>query len=89
MNELVKVESNKIKLLDKITKQEEKNEVLGYVLDKGKYDINYVIKILQIILEQCEIMRFSPRDLQFTLSQSLKRLLAMLIVERNQDNTKK
>ena len=61
---------------------EEPNNLFGNVLNKGKYDINYVICLLRTILDQCNAMRRNPRDFQFTLQQSLLRLLAMLEVER-------
>lgn len=59
------------------------NEFLRYTLPKGRYDINYSIQLLSIILEKCEQEKMSPRDLQFSLCHSIKKLLAMLEVERN------
>lgn len=61
-----------------------KNQYLGHCLIKGKYDINYVITLLRIIMDQCYAMRLNPRDLQFTLWTSTQKLLAMLEVERDQ-----
>lgn len=60
------------------------NDFVGHSLEKGKYDINYVITLLQIIEKKCHEMQMQPRDLSFTLRESCKRLIAMLIVEKNQ-----
>ena len=65
------------------------NIVFGTTLEKGKYDINYTIKLLTTILNQCDRMRMNPRDFQFTLQQSLQRLLAMIVTERNDYNLRK
>lgn len=61
------------------------NEIYGHTLSKGKYDITYVITLLRIIHDQTEKMKLNPRDLSFTLTTSLKKLIAMLEVEREQD----
>lgn len=53
-------------------------------IPQGKYDINYVITLLRIILDKCNEMRMQPRDFQFTLQQSLLSLIGMLEVERDQ-----
>ncbi len=51
----------------------------------GKYDINYVIMLLRVILDKCNDMRHNPHDFQFTLQQSLLSLIGMLEVERDQN----
>lgn len=60
------------------------NNYFGNYLQKGKYDINYVINLLKIILQKCEQMKMNPKDLQFTLRTSTEKLLAMIEVERDQ-----
>jgi hypothetical protein len=52
-------------------------------LTKGKYDINYAINLLKIILNKCQ--GFPERDFKFSMQHSLKRLLAYLEVERDQN----
>ena len=52
-------------------------------LEHGKYDINYVITLLKIILNKCNAHLMSAKDLQFTLVQSLTKLIAMLETERD------
>ncbi len=64
--------------------KEERHELFKYSLPKGKYDINFVINMLRIIVEQCDKMKMTPRDIHFSLTQSIKRLIAMLEVERMQ-----
>jgi hypothetical protein len=60
------------------------NRYFGYYLEKGKYDIDYVINLLKIIMQKCEQMKMNPKDLQFTLWTSTQKLLSMLEVERDQ-----
>jgi|ERR1700690_3157831 hypothetical protein len=55
-------------------------------LNKNKYDIEYVITLLKFILDQCEEMKMNPRELQFSLVHSLKKMIAMLEVEKDQQN---
>ena len=55
---------------------------LSIYLPKGKYDINYVIALCKIIHGNCQTTPMS--DLGFTLSESLRRLIGMLEIERNQ-----
>lgn len=70
---------------DLLKSEDKMNSFLQYSLPKGKYDINYVINLLRIILDQCHKMKGSPRDLQFTLWISVQKLLSMLEVERDQN----
>jgi hypothetical protein len=60
------------------------NRYCDHYLEKGKYDIDYVINLLKIIMQKCEQMRMNPKDLQFTLWTSTQKLLSMLEVERDQ-----
>lgn len=60
-------------------------EFMKRTIHMGKYDINYVIGVLRIILDKCNEMRHKPQDFQFTLQQSLLSLIGMLEVERDQD----
>lgn len=62
------------------------NDFFKTKLEKGNYDINYVITLLKIIQNQNEKMKFNPRDFQFTLAQSLQKLICMLEVERDLKN---
>ena len=57
---------------------------LSRYLSKGKYDIDYVINLCKIIDSQCQSTPMS--NLGFTLSNSLRRLIAMLEVERDNYN---
>lgn len=52
-------------------------------LEKGKYDINYVITLLRIIEGKCEAGKLSPSDLRFSLQQSCKEMIAHLETERD------
>lgn len=49
-------------------------------LNTEKYDLNFIIGVLQIINERCHR---KDRDLAFTLSRNLERLLAFLEIERD------
>lgn len=53
-------------------------------LTKSKYDIHYAITLLKTILSKCDAHKLSPHDLHFTLTQSVRKMLAMLEVERDQ-----
>jgi hypothetical protein len=55
-----------------------------FALPFGQYDINFVITFCRILIDKIDRLKFNPRDLPFTLTQSLKKLLAMLEVERDQ-----
>lgn len=68
-----------------VTRLDNQNKFYGHSLEKGKYDINYVINILKIIVEKCEQLKMRPQDLAFTLTESCKRLIAMLEVEKMQN----
>lgn len=63
---------------------DERNEFFQHSLPKGKYNIHYTINLLRILLDQIEKIKMNPRDIAFTLSSSIKRLLAMLEVESEQ-----
>ena len=76
-----KEETQEIKV---IPETEHNQEFLHHTLKKGQYDINYTITVLRIILDKCHSMRMRPQELQFTLTQSIQRLLAMLEVEKMQ-----
>lgn len=64
----------------------ERHEFLRYSLPKGKYDINFVIQLLHIILDQADKNLLSPRDFHFSMKESCKRMLAMLEVEKDNSN---
>ena len=55
-----------------------------FALPFGQYDINFVITFCRILIDKIDRLKFNPRDLPFTLTQSLKKLLAMLEVEKDQ-----
>lgn len=65
---------------DKETTPIERNNTVR----KGKYDIHYVINLLRSIEDQCHKYRLNPSTLQFSLQNSLQRMIAMLEVERDQ-----
>jgi hypothetical protein len=67
-------------------KDYEKIDISRY-LSKGKYDIDYVISLCKVIDSQCKSVPMS--NLGFTLSDSLRRLIAMLEVERDNYNLSK
>jgi LytS/YehU family sensor histidine kinase len=62
--------------------REDKKEKL--TLDKSKYDIHFVINLIKTLIDQIERNKFNSSDIAFTLSYSLKKLLANLEVERDQ-----
>lgn len=49
-----------------------------------KYNIDYVIKLILILLDQIDKQKLSPQNLQWTLRHSLEKLLGFLEVEKNQ-----
>lgn len=53
------------------------------MLQHGKYDIHYVIKLLRVIEEKCHQYRLSPHDLRFSLQQSCQKLINFLEIERD------
>lgn len=53
-------------------------------LPKGKYDIHFVIQLLMVIHDKIESMKMNPKDIAFTMCDSLKRLIANLEVEKQQ-----
>lgn len=55
-----------------------------FALPFGQYDINFVITFCHILIDKINRFKCNPRDLPFTLTQSLKKLLAMLEVEKDQ-----
>ena len=69
----------------KLNRSSKNNEIFTNSLPKGKYDIHYVIKLLRIIHDKIESMKMSPRDIPFTMCDSMKRLIANLEVERDQN----
>lgn len=46
------------------------------------YDIDFSINLLRQIEAVVEKHKFNPKDLSFTLSHSLKKMIAMLEVEK-------
>lgn len=64
----------------------EENEFLDKKLQKGKYDIDYVLTLLKMIHLKCHEMRMNPRNLQTTLQDGCLRLIANIETER--DNPK-
>jgi hypothetical protein len=58
------------------------------MLPKDKYDIDYMISFCVILMRQIEKMKFNPKDLAFTLDDSLKRLYGYLMIEKNQLHAK-
>lgn len=66
----------------KITKKSHRE-----VLQKSKYDIDFVIRVLKDQLIVIEKERYRPSSLALTMSHSIKSLLSFLEVEkRNQEN---
>ncbi len=55
-------------------------------LSKGKYDIDYAINLLKTVENKCEVGKMQPKDTLFTLRESVRRLLAMLEVEKGQQS---
>lgn len=78
----IKLDKKKLKPSDKPKKRY--NQRYDSHLKKGQYDIDYVIGLLRKILQQCDSMRHNPRELEFSLRESLRRLLSMLEIEKNQ-----
>ncbi len=70
----------KFKSIDRLNK----NRIFNQYLNKNKYDIDYVINLLRIIHDKVESMKMNPKDIPFTLCDSLKRLISNLEVERDQ-----
>ena len=48
------------------------------------YDINYVIQLCHILISKIDRYKTCPKDLPFTLTHSLKKLMAFLEVEKDQ-----
>ena len=69
----------------KLSRNFRNNEIFSNSLPKGKYDIHYVIELLRIIHDKIESMKMSPKDIPFTMCDSMKRLIANLEVERDQN----
>jgi hypothetical protein len=57
-------------------------------LPQGKYDIDYIINLCEIIMQKCDQLKFNPRDLEFTLKMSLKSLIAFLEFEKVKDTNR-
>jgi len=55
-----------------------------FSLPMGKYDIDFVITFCRILLEKIERYKIRPQDLPLTLMHSIKRLMSMLEVEKDQ-----
>lgn len=55
-------------------------------LQKNKFDISYVISLLKTILRISDKLKMNPIQFQFTLVDSVKKLLANLEIEKNQVN---
>jgi hypothetical protein len=56
-------------------------------LQKGKYDIDYVLTLLRILTIQCEQLRHRPKEeMYFSLKESINRLMSMLQTEKEQMN---
>lgn len=66
------------------SEQQKDSEFLGHNLEIGKYDIHFAINILKTILIECQAFKMNSEPLYRTLDHSIKRLLAMLEVERDQ-----
>lgn len=62
---------------------EDTNEFLRHSLQKGKYNIDYVISLLKIIEEECKRHQLNRHDLPLSLRESCKRLRGSLEVEKN------
>lgn len=77
--------SNEKNISTHVSNLQESSQFFRHKLNKGKYDINYVIMLLKIIQDQNEKMKLNPKDFQFTLAQSLQKLICMLEVERDQE----
>lgn len=75
---------NEIELFKKneISPQTEQIKFLNNTLTRGKYDVDYVINLCKMIETKCHEMRHNPQHLQFTLQESLKKLIAFLQVEK-------
>lgn len=57
---------------------------LHNALPKGKYDIHYIINLCHTLIDKIDRYKTNPKDLPFTLTHSLKRLLCHLEVEKDQ-----
>jgi len=76
--------SSNTELYPKVDITRNDNEIFRKSLPKGKYDINYVINLLRIIHDKIESMKFNARDIPFTMCDSMRRLIANLETERDQ-----
>lgn len=61
---------------------EDTNQFCHTSLPKGKYDIDYVIRLLKIIIEQCDYHQLNRYDLPMSLRESCKKLIAYLNTEK-------
>lgn len=71
------ISSKEIKKLEK-NEIEERTGVL-----ENTYDINYCIKMLQVIQEQCYQHRLNPCHLYLTMDHSLKKMISHLKREKD------
>ncbi len=60
----------------------ELDEIRGVM--PNTYDINYSIKLLKVILEQCYQHRLNPNQLYYTMDMSLKKMIRHLEKEKSQ-----
>lgn len=51
---------------------------------ENTYDINYCIKMLKVIYDQCYQQRLNPTQLYFTLEMSIKKMIRHLEREKSQ-----
>lgn len=65
-----------------IPKHKRNTEFMDHELKKGKYDIDFLINVLQIIHDKNKNMLLSPQAFQFTLDRSVTALLAYLRTEK-------
>ncbi len=56
----------------------------SHTLAYGNYDIDYLITFCRMLLTTIDRFKDRPKDLPFTLTHSLKKMLAFLEVEKDQ-----
>jgi hypothetical protein len=56
----------------------------SHSLSYRNYDINYIINFCHILIGEIDKHKMHPKDLAFTLTHSLRKMLAHLEVEKDQ-----
>lgn len=83
LESLKRTSIQEIKELQPVPKPlDDTNEFLRHTLQKGKYDIDYVISLLNILIQECNHHQLNRHDLPMSLRVSCQKLIANLQTEK-------